>query len=306
MRWISLLSLGVMAAVAAPSIGASVNSGDLPTLPHDFRDRLSTLLDLQAGPLAGAGHGSVEQALRAMRGVSADLQASRDEQVAASKTLVEAWRLVRGLEQARRCHRFYHEPLSRWGLCCSLTGRGTGVATIGGRSRLCLGMSTVGILGPRSAPVYGRHFLRINNTRPLRPRDAQGAVMVYEDDPKASLLRGKGWVRIRRGARSSDRESRPVKMAAPVNDDGGAPNAEAPPSATVRATEDATILPIGGMSTGCPRRIPGPPAFGLFSAPPCGSGLNCHCLFVPCVSNSPPQLPSASIPSGLSPFVFVS
>lgn len=255
MHWILLLSLGVMASLAAPSVGASVNSGDLPDLPPTFRDRLSTLLDLEAGPLAGAGGGSVEKALRAARAVSGDADAPKKKRVAASKALVEALRLVRGLEQARRCHRFYHEnePASQWGLCCSLTGRGPGAATIGGRSRLCLAMSTVGIPAPGSAPVHGRHFLRIKNTRPLRARNADGAVMVYEDDPKALLLKGKGWARTRRGARRPRSQSRPASTAAPVDNDGSAHSRARSPPAAVRvaedaATEDVTILPIGGMS----------------------------------------------------------
>ncbi|KAK1867617.1 hypothetical protein I4F81_010123 [Pyropia yezoensis] len=252
MHWILLLSLGVMASLAAPSVGASVNSGDLPDLPPTFRDRLSTLLDLEAGPLAGAGGGSVEKALRAARAVSGDADAPKKKRVAASKALVEALRLVRGLEQARRCHRFYHEnePASQWGLCCSLTGRGPGAATIGGRSRLCLAMSTVGIPAPGSAPVHGRHFLRIKNTRPLRARNADGAVMVYEDDPKALLLKGKGWARTRRGARRPRSQSRPASTAAPVDNDGSAHSRARSPPAAVRvaedaATEDVTILPIG-------------------------------------------------------------
>lgn len=248
MRWLCLASLGVLAAVAAPSVASSVNSGDLPDMPADFRGRLSTLLDLEAGPLAATGGASVEDALQRARAASADRQAPRAARAAAAAALVEARLLVRGLEKARRCHRFYHEPAAHWALCCSLTGRAPRAATVRGRSRLCVAMATAGILPPRAAPVRGVHYLRITNTRPLRPRNAAGAVLVNEDDPLLARVRGKrGWACKPRGERGGGRRPRPpVRVAAPAG--GGAPAvaAAAVPAVSVRATEEVVVLPIGG------------------------------------------------------------
>lgn len=248
MRWLFLTSLGVLAALAAPSVGSSVNSGDLPDLPAAFRGRLTKLLDLEAGPLAATGGASVEEALQRAHAASADRQAPHAARAAAAATLVEARLLVRGLEKARRCHRFYHEPAAHWALCCSLTGRAPRAETVRGRSRLCVAVATAGIQPPRAAPVHGVHYLRITNTRPLRPRNEAGAVLVNEDDPLVARMLGKrGWACQPRGERGgARRRSPPVRVAAPAG--GGAPAvaAAAVPSVSVRATEEVVILPIGG------------------------------------------------------------
>lgn len=245
MRWFPLMSLAVIATLSAPSVGASVDTGNLPDLPPAIRTRLVTLLDLKAGPLAGTGADTVDEALRQVHALSIDRQASTADRLAASATLTEARQLTNVLERARRCHRFFHEPKNHWALCCSLAGSGA-AKTIDGASRLCLSLHTVGIAAPDTAPVLGFHYLHINNTLPLRPRNADGAALVYEDDPKVSTLRGKGWATVPHDT--------PVTAAARV--EGGAPSVAAPPTVAVRQSEPDSILPIGCTLRGCPLRVP--------------------------------------------------
>lgn len=252
MRWVSLASLGVLAALAAPSVASSVNSGDLDDFPAAFRGRLERLLDFQAGPLAAMGGASVEEALQRAHALSVDRQAPGAARAAAAGTLAEARRLVRALEVTRRCHRFYHEPAAHWALCCSLASRAPHEATVSGHSRLCVAMTTVGIGSPQVAPANGVHYLRITNTRPLRSRNEAGEVLVLEDDPLVSCVCGKrGWARARRGERGRVRRmASPARV--PALTGGGAPAVAvaASPSVSVRVTEEAEVLPIGGTFLG--------------------------------------------------------